>query len=160
MKLGDFEFTLREFAGSLGDFGTLLPFLTGYVLVNGFDPSSVLVMLGLTNIVLAIIYRLPLPVQPKKAVGSIAIANKWSPEMVYGAGFGLGLIWLLLGVSRRVNELVHRIPYSIIRGIQLGLGLILLRQALAFMALDLVVATIVAGQLRHQLDVMEARSEG
>ena len=88
MRISDFEFNLREFAGSLGDFGTLIPFITGYVMVNGFNPSGVLVMLGLTNIFLALVYRLPLPVQPKKAVGSIAIANKWTPNMVYGAGLG------------------------------------------------------------------------
>ena len=46
MRFSDFEFNLREFAGSLGDFGTLIPFLTGYVVINGFDPSGVLVMLG------------------------------------------------------------------------------------------------------------------
>ena len=62
MKMGEFEFSLREFAGRLGDFGTLIPFIAGYILVNGFDPSGLLVMLGLTNIVLALVYKLPLPV--------------------------------------------------------------------------------------------------
>jgi len=142
MRISDFEFNLREFAGSLGDFGTLIPFLTGYVMVNGFDPSSVLVMLGLTNIFLALVYRLPLPVQPKKAVGSIAIANKWTPNMVYGAGLGLGIIWLVLGVSRRINEIVLKIPKSIIRGIQLGLCFILCLKAGEFIASDILIALI------------------
>ena len=115
MRIGEFEFNIREFAGSLGDFGTLIPFLAGYVMVNGFDPSGVLVMLGLTNIVLALTYRLPLPVQPKKAVGSIAIASRWKPSMVYGTGLGLGIFWLILGLSRRINELVQKVPKSVIR---------------------------------------------
>lgn len=68
MKMCEFEFCIREFAGSLGDFGTLIPFVAGYTLVNGFDPAGLLVMLGLTNTVLALVYKLPLPVQPKKAV--------------------------------------------------------------------------------------------
>ena len=144
MRIADFEFSVREFAGSLGDFGTLIPFLTGYVMVNGFDPCGVLVMLGLTNIFLALVYRLPLPVQPQKAVGSIAIANKWTPNMVYGAGLGLGILWLVLGTSKRINEIVQRIPKSVIRGIQAGLGLILILQAVEFMRLDILVALIAA----------------
>lgn len=72
MKIGAFEFSLREFAGSLGDFGTLIPFVAGYILVNGFDPAGLLIMLGLTNIILALVYRLPHPVQPKKAIGNIS----------------------------------------------------------------------------------------
>jgi MFS superfamily sulfate permease-like transporter len=142
MKIGEFAFNIREFAGSLGDFGTLIPFLTGYVLVNGFNPSGVLIMLGLTNIVLAFIYKLPLPVQPQKVVGSIAIANKWTPGMVYGVGLGLGIFWLIIGISKRINMILQKIPKSVIRGIQLGLGFILVLKALEFLIVDLVVALI------------------
>ena len=31
MKIGSFEFNLRETAGSLGDFGMLLPLAIGYI---------------------------------------------------------------------------------------------------------------------------------
>lgn len=140
MRIGEFDFSLREYAGSLGDFGTLIPFLTGYVLVNGFDPSGVLIMLGLTNIFLAFIYRLPLPVQPKKAVGSIAIANGWTPGMVYGTGLGLGVFWLILGLSRRINEAVQKVPKSVTRGVQFGLCVILVLKAIEFMKADVLVA--------------------
>lgn len=144
MRIGGFDFNLREFAGSLGDFGTLVPFLTGYVLINGFDPSGVLITLGLTNIVLAFVYRLPLPVQPKKAVGSIAIANSWTPGMVYGTGLGLGIFWLILGLSRRINDVVQRVPKCVIRGIQLGLCIILVLKAVEFIKVDILVALISA----------------
>jgi MFS superfamily sulfate permease-like transporter len=144
MRIGGFDFSLREFAGSLGDFGTLIPFLTGYVLVNGFDPSGVLIMLGLTNIFLAFVYRLPLPVQPKKAVGSIAIANSWTPGMVYGTGLGLGVFWLILGLSRRVNEAVQKVPKSVTRGVQFGLCIILVLKAIEFMKVDVLVALVSA----------------
>lgn len=42
-----------------------------------------LVTLELTNMVLALVRRLSFPVQPKKAVGSIAIAKSWTPGMIY-----------------------------------------------------------------------------
>jgi hypothetical protein len=35
MRIGEFEFNLRELAGSLGDFGTLFPLAIGYIAVCG-----------------------------------------------------------------------------------------------------------------------------
>jgi MFS family permease len=46
----DFEFNLRELAGSMGDFGTLFPLAVGYIAVNGLNPSGLFIVLGLTNI--------------------------------------------------------------------------------------------------------------
>ena len=40
MRIKEFEFSLREFGGSLGDFGTLLPFTVGYIVICGFEPAS------------------------------------------------------------------------------------------------------------------------
>jgi len=74
MKLKGYEFSIREFGGSLGDFGTLLPFTVGYIVICGFEPAGLLFGIGLTNIFLALIYRIPLPVQPKKVVGSVALS--------------------------------------------------------------------------------------
>lgn len=76
MMIRDFEFSVREFAGSLGDFGTLLPFTVGYIVISGFNPTGLLFGIGITNVFLALIYKLPLPVQPQKAIGSIALAEK------------------------------------------------------------------------------------
>lgn len=140
MKIGEFEFNLRELGGSMGDFGTLIPFVVGYVLVNGFDPSGVLLMLGVTNIILALVYKLPLPVQPKKAVGSIAIAEEWPSHRIYGAGISLGIAWLLIGASKKLNSFIQKLPDAVIKGIQLGLGLILAIRALRFMQQDILLA--------------------
>jgi len=120
-----FEFSLRELAGSVGDFGTLIPFTVGYIVLCGFDPTGLLLGIGLTNIFLALVYRLPLPVQPKKVIGSIALAEKWPMNRVLGAGFSVGLIWVVLAFSKRVSRLLDKIPVCVTRGIQLGLAFIL-----------------------------------
>lgn len=39
MRIGEFEFNLRELAGSMGDFGTLLPIAIGYIAINGMNPA-------------------------------------------------------------------------------------------------------------------------
>ena len=50
MKVKGFEFSVREFAGSLGDFGTLLPFTVGYIVICGFNPAGLLLGIGLSMV--------------------------------------------------------------------------------------------------------------
>jgi len=130
----DFEFNLRELAGSMGDFGTLFPLAIGYIAVNGLNPAGLFIMLGLTNIALGLIYRLPMPLQPKKVIAVTAIAQGWSPSLVYASGFGLGLLWLALVLTGLLRKLVAITPTFVVRGIQLALGITLGWQALKMMA--------------------------
>jgi len=117
-----FEFSLREFAGSLGDFGTLIPFTVGYIVLSGFKPTGLLLGIGLTNVFLALAYRLPLPVQPKKVIGTVALAERWPMNRVIGAGFAVGLIWILLSQSTRLSSYLEKVPNCVVKGVQLGLA--------------------------------------
>ena len=63
-----------ELAGAFGDLGTLLPIVVGMIFINKLSPSSVFLAFGLFYIMAGYYYRLPIPVQPLKAVGAIAIA--------------------------------------------------------------------------------------
>jgi MFS superfamily sulfate permease-like transporter len=130
----DFEFNLRELAGSMGDFGTLFPLAIGYIAVNGLNSAGLFIVLGLTNIALGLIYRLPMPLQPKKVIAVAAIAQGWSPSLVYASGFGLGILWLVLVLTGLLRRLVEITPTFIVRGIQLALGITLGWQALKMMA--------------------------
>lgn len=130
----DFEFNLRELAGSMGDFGTLFPLAVGYIAVNGLNPAGLFIVLGLTDIALGLIYRLPMPLQPKKVIAVAAIAQGWSPSLVYASGFGLGILWLVLVLTGLLCRLVEITPTFIVRGIQLALGITLGWQALKMMA--------------------------
>ena len=82
MRIGSFEFNLRELAGSMGDFGTLFPLAIGYIVVNGLNPAGFLVMMGVANIVTGIVYRLPMPIEPMKVLAVVAIAQGWPPSMI------------------------------------------------------------------------------
>ena len=145
MKIKDFEFNLREFGGSLGDFGTLLPFTVGYIVICGFEPAGLLFGIGLTNIFLALIYRIPLPVQPKKVVGSVALSQAWSVSQVLGAGFGLGIIWVVLSLSQRLSDLLMNVPKPVVRGIQLGLAMALALTGAELMKPQLILSLIFLG---------------
>ncbi len=129
MKIASFEFNLREFSGSFGNLGTFLPLAVGYFAVCGLNPAGLLVMMGLANIATGLFYRLPIPIEPMKVIAAAAIAQQWSPSMVYAAGFSMGCIWLLFAVSDFAARIAKKTPSPIIRGIQVTLGILLMVQA-------------------------------
>ena len=90
MRIGSFEFNLRELAGSMGDFGTLLPLAIGYIAVCGMDPCGLLVAMGVANIVTGLVYRLPMPIEPMKVLAVVAIAQAWTPGKVLASGLVMG----------------------------------------------------------------------
>lgn len=129
MKIKSFEFSLRELAGSFGDFGTLFPLAIGYIAVCGLDPAGFLVMMGLANIATGLIYRLPMPIEPMKVLAVVAIAQRWPPSMVYASGFVMGVIWLVFGLTGVMGWIARLTPRSVIRGIQASLGVLLAIEA-------------------------------
>jgi len=130
----DFEFNLRELAGSMGDFGTLFPLAIGFIAVNGIDPAGLFIVMGLTNIALGLIYRLPMPLEPKKVVAATAISQEWPPALIHASALGLGLIWFLLVITGLLRRIVSITPRFLVRGIQIALGVILGWRALQMMA--------------------------
>jgi hypothetical protein len=142
VRVGDFEFSLREFAGSLGDFGPLNPFILGYIVILGLNPAGIFFAMGLANITLGFAYRLPLPVEAKKVIGVVALEDKWNSSQIYLSGILTGIVWLLLTFSKAVRKFAKMVPLVVIRGIQLGLMLILLKESIKFMQTNILLAII------------------
>ena len=130
MKIKDFEFTLRELSGSLGDLGTFIPLAVGYISICKVGPAGLLVMMGLANIVTGLVYRLPMPIQPMKVLAVMAIAQAWQPSLVYASAFAMGLVWMLFSVTNIMGIIARITPLSVVRGIQVALGVLLALQAL------------------------------
>ncbi len=120
-----FEFNLRELAGSMGDFGTLFPLAIGYIVVNGLDPAGLFIWMGLVNIATGLVYRLPMPLEPKKVVAVAAISQRWPASLVYASGLGLGITWFILVLTGLMRHIVRWTPMFMVRGIQLALGIML-----------------------------------
>ncbi len=131
------KFTLREFSGSLADLGTIVPFILIAVTSSGMKLGPILLAFGLFYVYSGIMYKLPMPVEPLKVVGAIAIAGGLSRGEVVGAGLFVGLFFLLIGVTGAINYLEKVFPLSLIRGVQLGLALILLYRGATYVAQDL-----------------------
>jgi MFS superfamily sulfate permease-like transporter len=128
--LGGIRFDRNELAGAFGDLGTDLPLIVGVTLAADLDPTSVLTMFGVMQILSGLRYRIPMPVQPLKAMAAIIIAGKVGGPVVYGAGLAIGAVMLLLSATGLIDWLARVIPKSVVRGIQFGLGLQLASVAL------------------------------
>ncbi|HDS63721.1 MAG TPA: sulfate transporter, partial [Methanofollis liminatans] len=104
------KFTLGEAAGSVGDFGTILPIVLGVALVCEVNLAHIFLFFALWYAIAGIVYRLPIPVEPLKAVGAIAIAEGLTAGEIAGAGLIIGVIFLALGCCGSMNWLQNRIP--------------------------------------------------
>ena len=72
--------TVKEFSGALGDIGTLLPLSLGAIGVAGLAPVPVLLGFALFYIATGLYYRLPVPVQPMKAVAALLLTTQVSAQ--------------------------------------------------------------------------------
>ncbi len=123
-----------ELAGAFGDIGTDLPLILAMVAINGLDAGSTFVMFGVFQVLTALRYGLPMPVQPLKAMAAIMIAL--GPDApagwLYGGGLVVGAVMLALVLTRSIDRIYAAIPPGVVRGIQLGLGLTLMLIAFSF----------------------------
>lgn len=138
-----FELSLRELGGAFGDLGTLLPLMLGSIAVAGLSPVPVLAGFGFFYVMTAIVYRLPIPVQPMKAVAAVLMTAGLSPGGLAATGVMLGAIMLVLGSTGWINRIARIVPRSVLAGLQLGLGLSLLVVSLPLMGTSISVAAFV-----------------
>lgn len=124
------RFDRHELAGAFGDIGTDFPLIAGMILASGLDAASVLIMFGVMQALSGLLYGLPVPAQPLKAVAVLVIAGNVAPEVLFGGGLAIGVTMLLLAVTGLIDWIDRVLPKAVIRGIQFGLGLTLARLAL------------------------------
>lgn len=117
------RFDRNELAGSFGDIGTDFPLIVGMILACGLDSASALVMFGFMQIATGLMYGIPMPVQPLKAMAVLMITQKLTGNLLYGAGLAIGFVMMILTVTGLLQWLARFIPKSVVRGIQFGLGL-------------------------------------
>jgi sulfate permease, SulP family len=119
-----FRFDWAELAGALGDLGVLVPIAVALIVKNGLTPTAVLLPAGLLYVVAGLVYRLPVPVQPLKAFGAIAIAHGLGANDIAAGALLMGAIFVALGASGLLDWVAKVFPQPIIRGIQLSVGLL------------------------------------
>lgn len=129
----NYRFNRMEVAGSLGDLGTLLPIAMAMVLINGLNPVGLFFSIGVFYIVTGLYFGITVPVQPMKVIGAYAIATAMNPSQILASSLMMGILLLIIGATGAI-ELVRRYtPHSVIRGVQLATGTLLISSGVKFM---------------------------
>src|ERR671935_2082385 len=123
------HFDRRELSGAVADVGVLVPIAVALIVKNGLWPTAVLLPAGLLYLTVAAVYRLPVPVQPLKALGAIAIAKGLGSDAIAGAALLIGIVFLVLGRLGLLDLAARAFPRAVIRGVQLTVGLLFLKIA-------------------------------
>lgn len=115
-----------EWAGAFGDLGTLIPFVAAYLAIMKLDAASVLMPFAVSMIVVGLVYRIPIPVQPMKAIGATAAtqASAVTPAMLYGAGLVTAVFWLVVALTNATRFVTRVAARPVVLGIVLGVGLL------------------------------------
>lgn len=113
----------NELAGAFGDLGTLIPLVTGVIIVTGMNPVGILFAFGVFYISTGLVFGVPISVQPMKAIATLAIVEAVNPATIAGAGLFIGAFFLFSAVTGFLDYIEKITPKSVVRGIQLGLGL-------------------------------------
>jgi len=146
-KWPDFRFNLEEIAGAIGDFGTLFPIVLGVAIVSDLNLGHILLFFSAWYIITGVYYKLPMPVEPMKVIGAIVIAGGLCKEEITASGIILGVFFLILGLCKGMKFIQEKVPSSVIRGIQMGLALLLFKTSINFVlkdsALSIICITII-----------------
>jgi MFS superfamily sulfate permease-like transporter len=138
--------TLEEVAGAVGDFGTIFPIMLGVAIVcPDVNVSHFFLFIAAWYIIAGLYYRLPIPIEPMKAIGAIVIAEGLSGGEIVASGIIVGALFLLLGLVGGMTWIGERIPKSVVRGVQAGLALLLLKTSLGYIVSDIIFAALSIG---------------
>jgi MFS superfamily sulfate permease-like transporter len=135
VNLGGNRFDRSELAGAFGDLGTLVPFVVGYITIARLDPQGVLLGFGLLALATGLYFRTPMPVQPMKAIATVAVTQPQmvTPGAIFASAVITGGFWLGMGISGAVSSLAALTSRPVVRGIVLGLGLSFILEGVGLM---------------------------
>lgn len=125
---------LGEMSGALGDLGTFLPYVVATVGAGLLAPAPVLVGFAAGYLLVAVVYRAPIAVQPMKAVGALVLAGALGAADIVWAGAAIGAALLVFAAIPALGSAARAVPQSVVTGLQAGLGLVLLLVAVDHMA--------------------------
>jgi MFS superfamily sulfate permease-like transporter len=114
---------LSEISGSLGDLGTFLPICIALTEGHQISLATTLIFTGVYNILTGLVFGIPLPVQPMKAIAAVAILKSLSAPTVAAAGLFVSICLFVFSVTGLLEWFTRIIPIPVVKGIQVGAGL-------------------------------------
>ena len=119
----------RELSGAVADLGVLVPIATVLIVANGLAATAALLPAAGLYLLVASVYGLPIPVQPLKAFGAIAIAKGLGTNEIAAGALLMGAVFLVLGRVGAIDLAAKFFPKPVVRGVQLTVGLLFLKIA-------------------------------
>jgi hypothetical protein len=126
VRQAPFRIGLGEATGAVADLGVMVPLATALILVNGLDAGAVFVCAGLLVLGTGIVFRIPFPVQPLKALTAVAVAQQLAPGVIHAAGLEIAAVLILLSIHHVADVVARVFTKPVVRALQLGVGLLLL----------------------------------
>jgi SulP family sulfate permease len=111
------------------------------------NPTALFLMAGIFYLASAAYFRITMPVQPLKAMSAIAIASGLGLGVINAAGITMGVALILIAVTGLSPRLGELFPLSVVRGMQLGLGALLVKTSFNLVEGDVAIAWIAGGIL-------------
>ncbi len=124
------RFSIQEFSGALADLGTLAPLAVGLIAVCGVKATTLFAVTGLMYVLTGLVYRLPVAVQPLKAASALAIAGGLGTGEIAAAAWTIAGLLIVLSFTGLAEMLAELFTKPVVRGIQLGVGLILVKKGI------------------------------
>lgn len=125
------KFSIHECSGAFGDIGLLLPMVFAFCIFNGFSAGRIFLLWGIAYIATGYYYKVPVAIQPLKAIAVLAIAGGYLPGQLASTAFFYGVIFIILSLSGILKLIQPIFTLSIVRGVQVGIGLILLDKSVS-----------------------------
>lgn len=117
--------TVGDAAGAVADLGVLVPLAAALILVNGLDAGAVLLCAGVLVLASGLVFKIPFPVQPLKALTAVAVARELSPDVIHAAGLELAGFLMLLSIGHVADAVARIFVKPVVRALQLGVGTLL-----------------------------------
>jgi SulP family sulfate permease len=130
------RFDRHELAGGVGDIAIMIPLACGVATTAHLSLVTVFLCVAASYAATALVFRVPVPVQPMKAMAASIIALGLPASVVGAASIEIAVLLLLLAFTPLVRYLARLFPKAVVRGIQLSIGLLLAKSAVTMAATD------------------------
>lgn len=139
-----FTLSWSEVTGAIGDSVTVLPIVVSVAVLTDLSLALMLVWFGVFQIVWGFYYGVPISVEPMKAVAALVIAGSITTGELLVAGLLIGVVLLTIGITGSLERVGQCIGSPVIRGIQFGVALVLLRTGIRLGSTNLQLAALAA----------------
>lgn len=117
---------MDEFTGAIGDSVTVFPVVVAIAALSELSLTRLLLGFAVFQVVWGLHYGLPISVEPMKALAVLVIAGTLTASELAVAGLLAGGVLLLVGATGTLGRIERYVGQPVIRGVQFGVGLMLL----------------------------------